>query len=412
MEQSVTTLEDLLPLVRDAETCREFGAIVIAHVPKHLKSRLALAARDALGRDWTESTLRDVLKPGLHAPAYAEAKRIRQAEVRSTPEGRERHRAANRVACSALYAKARATPEGRALINAAGRAQYAKTTSTPEGRAKVNAAGKDRKRANPLSKMIGHCRYSSKMRGHGPVDEAHLRYLWERALGGETPWHGLLDFKAFGVADDTGTAGSPWAPSFDRLDNRLGYVEGNVALVPNLWNRTCNRYDRRLVLDLVTRASLLRIERRQDRATVEVLGMARLHRLRLESYLSGSNGNVFHCHPTLVPHRAEMMRMTLSALYSAGGGVCAVTGLAFVPEPGHPCMPSWDLVDHRLGSQHRYAGSGRARQRVDTEGGRETPADMRLVCAFFNFGRCTFDDADWWRMADRVRELVEAGVPT
>jgi hypothetical protein len=52
------------------------------------------------------------------------------------------------------------------------------------------------------------------------------------------------------------------------------------------------------------------------------------------------------------------------------------------------------------------------RRVVLTEGGRETPADMRLVCAFFNVGRCTFDDGDWWRMADRVRELVEAGVPT
>ena len=133
---------------------------------------------------------------------------------------------------------------------------------------------------------------------------------------------------------------------------------------------------------------------------------------QLEVRLSGMSASVYRNHPALAPNSAEMMRLALDALYGIGGSVCPVTGVAFSAEPGHPCFPSWDLADNRLCGQRRFIGSGRAQRLISTSGGRETPADMRLVCQLFNLGRCTFDEADWWRMADHVRKLVDAGVAT
>jgi hypothetical protein len=260
--------------------------------------------------------------------------------------------------------------------------------------------------------MLGSCRQRSALRGHGPVEEGHLRDLWVQAQASDFAWRGLIDFGAYGVAEETGRAGSAWAPSFDRLDNALGYVAGNVTLVPNILNRTCNRYDRRLVIDLVVRASRFRKGELPETGDTGQLKCARPHGERLETRLAHKGAQLFKLHQALVPHQAEMMRIALDALYGPGGGVCRVTGLMFVPELGHPCFPSWDLIDHELCSQHRYAGTGKAKRTVATTCGRETPTDMRLVCQFFNLGRNVWSDADWWRMADHVRRLVEAGVPT
>jgi hypothetical protein len=328
---------------------------------------LALATVAALGLPAPkDKTLEGGLKPGRHTAGHVEAQR------------------------------------------AANRAAMAKIRSTPEGRERTLIAD----RTNRLSKLLASCRKSSAKRAHGFVDETHLCDLWVRAQAGETPWHSLLDFAAYGVAEDTGKAGSPWAPSFDRLANGFGYVAGNVAVVPNVLNRTCNRYDRRLVLGLVAQAARLRSERRQDEADLGGLRAARPRGYHLEGYLSGSSANVFRHHPALVPHQAEMMERSFDALYGPGGGICPVTGLAFSAEPGHPCFPSWDLIDHRLCCQRRFVGTGRDARLVSTEGGRERPSDMRLVVALFNYGRNVWKDADWWRMADRVRELVDAGVQT
>jgi hypothetical protein len=332
---------------------------------------LALAAVAALDlAASSETTLGHYLKPSVQAADHVEAQRV-----------------ASRVA-------------------------KAKARSTPDGREKSRAAGQANSRNNPLAKLVGSCRGRSAKRGHGRVDEVNLRELWGLARTGDTPWNGLLDFGAYGTQSDTGSAGSPFAPSFDRLDSGRGYVAGNVVLVPNIWNRTCNRYDRQLVLDLTARATRLLSEGRRDEADVKALRAARPYGSRLEMRLSRSCASVFGSHPALVSHRDEMMSRTIDALYGAGRGVCPVTGLAFSAEPGHPCFPSWDLVDHVLCGKRRYSGTGRAARVVSTSGGQETPSDMRLVCQFFNLGRCTFDDADWWRMADHVRKLVEAGVPT
>lgn len=46
----VTTVEALLPHVRDASSCKAFGRTVAESVPREMKQRLAREARDALGR--------------------------------------------------------------------------------------------------------------------------------------------------------------------------------------------------------------------------------------------------------------------------------------------------------------------------------------------------------------------------
>ncbi|MCC5957687.1 MAG: hypothetical protein JJU07_16425 [Natronohydrobacter sp.] len=93
----VTTLEDLLPLLEGATTAREFGAVVIAHVPQRprgLRQRLACEACDALGHDWTDGTLRDWLKPGRHTEERIGANReaAREASRRWRSENAEAHR--------------------------------------------------------------------------------------------------------------------------------------------------------------------------------------------------------------------------------------------------------------------------------------------------------------------------------
>ncbi len=94
---NVTTLDELLPLLDGATTARAFGAIVIAVVPtrpRGLRPRLALAARDALGHDWTDAYLRQWLSPRRHSEARVEAER--EADRRWREENREVHRETRR----------------------------------------------------------------------------------------------------------------------------------------------------------------------------------------------------------------------------------------------------------------------------------------------------------------------------
>lgn len=77
-EKTVTTLDKLLPLVQDCKTCKEFGAVIIAHVPVKLKRQLALEARDALGKPWKNSTVREWIAPGSHSKKRMEAQQNRQ----------------------------------------------------------------------------------------------------------------------------------------------------------------------------------------------------------------------------------------------------------------------------------------------------------------------------------------------
>lgn len=97
--RQVSTLEELLPLVEHATTAREFGAAVIAAdvKPGH-KIRLALEARDALGRTWKDAVLRNWLKPGIHAEERQKSERAakRAANRRWLEKNREAAREAQR----------------------------------------------------------------------------------------------------------------------------------------------------------------------------------------------------------------------------------------------------------------------------------------------------------------------------
>jgi hypothetical protein len=67
------TLDELLPLVRDARSCREFCWVILANVSARQKHRLAREARDALGHPWQDKTLRHYLAPEI---AGARARRV------------------------------------------------------------------------------------------------------------------------------------------------------------------------------------------------------------------------------------------------------------------------------------------------------------------------------------------------
>lgn len=177
--------------------------------------------------------------------------------------------------------------------------------------------------------------------------------------------------------------------------------------MPNILNRTINEYDRRLVLELIAKAARFNLTRQAEVPNIAALKDARPNGVFCHTYLAGQGRQVFKTHPALKAEQATLLKLTQVALYERG--TCAVTGLAIIPIPGHPCFPSLDLVDHTKTGKRTYKGVGRAARRVKSEDGTERPEDMRLECAFYNMGRCNFDDADWWTMAHHVRSLVDQG---
>lgn len=89
-ERTIPALHELLPLVKTASSAREFGALVIANVPvrpRGTRQRLALAARDALGQNWSDKTVGYWLSPRRHTDAYAEARREAKRRWRAENPG-------------------------------------------------------------------------------------------------------------------------------------------------------------------------------------------------------------------------------------------------------------------------------------------------------------------------------------
>lgn len=377
--KTVTTLEELLPLVTDAKTCEEFGSIIIAHVPKRFKLRLALQARDSLGREWTDTVVTHWLAPAYHTEAHAQYRQAATVAYRANPVHQETMRKA-RVARRAIPEKAEQDKASSRICCTAWR------------------------RANRLKILLKNCESSSLKRGHSftEVNQWHLEKIWQSAKSGNSPFSGLMDFDAWGAL-----GGHPFAPSFDRLDCSKGYDVGNVVVVPNILNRTVNEYDRRLVMELIAKAARFNLTGQAEAPNIAALKTARPNGVCCHIYLAGQGRQVFKGHPALKPQQATLLKLTQVALYERG--TCAVTGLAIIPTPGHPCFPSLDLVDHTKTGKRTYKGVGRAARRVKSEDGTETPEDMRLVCAFFNMGRCNFQDNDWWKMAHHVRALVDQG---
>lgn len=93
--KTVTTLEELLPLLEGITKVKEFGWIIIQNVPtmpKTLKRQLAHAARDHFGRQWTDNTLDKWLKPSYHTEKSAMIHREAMAAWYAVPENKERRR--------------------------------------------------------------------------------------------------------------------------------------------------------------------------------------------------------------------------------------------------------------------------------------------------------------------------------
>ena len=376
MAANITTLEDLLPLVAEAKTCKEFCWVVIQHAAWGHRRRLALGCRDHFGWSYNDGLVKYWVAPHSHSDERKQKLRASSDAWLAVPENKERRQR--------LGLAHRAIPEIKE-------------------RNRVNATSHGRKAENRLELQISSCRKRSKQRGHSFTieDETHLRTLWASAVVGKTPWAGLLDFGAFGLADEAGSGGHPFAPSFDRLDNNHGYHAGNVVVTPNLWNRTIKDFNRRLTVEAICKAG------QPETPDFATLKSSRPHRTQIHTYIAGNSASVFWAHPALKPYQAEMLELTKQALFERG--TCAVTGLAFVAEQGHPCMPSWDLIDQSKTGKRTYQGGGKAQRCISRENGTERPEDMRLVCQFFNYGRNSWQDSDWWRMAARVREIVNAG---
>ncbi len=377
--KTVTTLEELLPLVAGAKTCEEFCGIALLHVPKMKKFKLAKQARDALGHIWSDNVVQNMLTPSYRGEKRVNARLAAEVAYRANPVHQETMRKA-RVA-------RRAIPE---------KAEQDKVSS--------RICGTAWRRANRLKILLRNCESSSLKRGHSftEVNQLHLEKIWESAKSGNSPFSGLMDFDAWGAL-----GGHPFAPSFDRLDCSKGYDVGNVVVVPNILNRTVNEYDRRLVMELIAKAAHFNLTGQAEAPNIAALKTARPNGVCCHIYLAGRGRQVFKVHPALKAEQATLLKLTQVALYERG--TCAVTGLAIIPTPGHPCFPSLDLVDHTKTGKRTYKGVGRAARRVKSEDGTETPEDMRLVCAFFNMGRCNFQDDDWWKMAHHVCTLVDQG---
>lgn len=148
--KTVTTLEELLPLVQGITKRDEFCLVVIKHVPANLKTPLARAARDALGLPWPNNSLSTGLSPGQHTEKHRARNRAAMAIWRELPENKARQRALLALPETKMRMKAQkaawyAIPENKERTRAAMADWYKK----PENRENKKAATVAWRAANP-----------------------------------------------------------------------------------------------------------------------------------------------------------------------------------------------------------------------------------------------------------------------
>lgn len=90
---NVTNIDDLMLHLGEDMTAKELGAVVIALVPKKLKFKLACEARHRLGKDWTDSTIRQWTAPSNHREQRAEQQRMLNREAGKDWQKKNRERA-------------------------------------------------------------------------------------------------------------------------------------------------------------------------------------------------------------------------------------------------------------------------------------------------------------------------------
>lgn len=91
--QTVTTLDQLLPLVAQAKTCREFGAIVLASCPPKLKGPLSKQARDYFGWDYNDGLVAYWVSPSSHGETRKAQMAAYNTVWLAVPENKQRRRA-------------------------------------------------------------------------------------------------------------------------------------------------------------------------------------------------------------------------------------------------------------------------------------------------------------------------------
>jgi len=241
----------------------------------------------------------------------------------------------------------------------------------------------------------------------GGILDDYLVAIWDDAIRPDHSWAGVIDPAAFGALTTSGSSGHPFALSIDRINCGFGYVLGNCQAVPNAWNKTICHWGDARIAQLAHQAVSGR-HGKPVAATPRTQVQRPRTRTSLQALFLGPSSPLFLKHPNLLAYRAEMLKKFEDDLTRV---TCAVTGLPFVYELNHPCWPSYDLVDPNKAAKGNYAAFGNSRGglKITFSGGRETPADMRLVCRFVNHGMSTWGEGPWWVVARRAAELHEAG---
>lgn len=89
---------------------------------------------------------------------------------------------------------------------------------------------------NPAKKLLQHCRGSAKRRGHEcTITAEDIEAMLAPMVCSVTGLPLSLDH-------DGESRNSPWAPSVDRIDSRVGYVLGNVRIVCCAFNLARNEW--------------------------------------------------------------------------------------------------------------------------------------------------------------------------
>lgn len=356
------TVDELWPHVHDAPNfksmCRTLNDLGVLGLPASIKRPIARELCGKLGFEPSDLSFEDTLRPGRHTAERVEKNRATSKENQYQQKPQHRF--------------------SRTLLRIRHRNKTRHGVHHPAG---------------------------------GLLDD-YIAAVWEDAHRPNHPWAGVIDPTAFGDKSAGESGGSPFALSFDRLDCRLGYVPGNVQLVPNAWNKTVMDFGEAHTAELAHAAVRGNVGDANPATPETWIARTSMARTRLEAYFMSAFGNsgVFYKHPNLLLHKAEMIAKFSEAL---ARGRCEVTGLPFVYQPNHPQLPSWDLIDPsksaRGHSSQVAAGKRGTYHKFTFSGGSETPADMRLVCRFVNLGMATWGEGPWWVVARRAAELHEAG---
>lgn len=204
-------LTDLWPTLAECRTAKELGAAIIAAgVPKKLKRPVALAARDRLGKDWSEKTLQGWLSPRWHSEEALASRADAKLRWRSSPENREAARAktADYYADPANRERKRANSAAWYEANPDARRDYANARYRDDPVFAASTKVRNRVSAGLRAALAGKSAPRLELLGCS-IEElmAHLESLWEPGMTWDNwspdGWHldHLVPLAAFDLRD-------------------------------------------------------------------------------------------------------------------------------------------------------------------------------------------------------------------